>query len=74
MTEFCVALFYSNSHALRAEKLAKKAGFKVKVIPTPRHLSSDCGFALRCDEDDVPAIQGIMDGDSVEYDRIEKVG
>lgn len=42
-----VALFHTTSSALRAEKLAKRAGLVVKLIPTPRHLSSDCGIALR---------------------------
>lgn len=44
---FGVALFYTTSSALRAEKVLKQAGLAVKLIPTPRQLSSDCGMALR---------------------------
>jgi hypothetical protein len=33
--------------ALLAEKLLKKKGIEYKLIPVPRHLSSDCGVCLR---------------------------
>jgi hypothetical protein len=42
-----VVLFHTTSSALRAEKIVQKAGLEVKLIPTPRELSSDCGIALR---------------------------
>lgn len=42
-----VVLFQSISSALRAEKLLKKEGIAYKLIPVPRHLSSDCGICLR---------------------------
>jgi len=45
--QFGVALFHSTQSAIRAEKALKEAGLEVKMIPTPRHLSSDCGLALR---------------------------
>ena len=42
-----VILFHSTSGALRAEKLLKKEGIAYKIIPVPRHLSSDCGVCIR---------------------------
>ena len=42
-----VILFASTHFAIRAEKLAKAKGLTVKLIPVPRHLSSDCGVCLR---------------------------
>jgi len=42
-----VVLFQSISSALRAEKLLKKEGIAYKLIPVPRHLSSDCGICIR---------------------------
>lgn len=45
--EFHVALFTSVSHALMAEKILKKAGIPCRLIPVPRHISSDCGVCLR---------------------------
>jgi len=42
-----VFLFPSIHFALRAEKLMKEKGIPHKLIPVPRHLSSDCGVCLR---------------------------
>jgi hypothetical protein len=42
-----VILFPSIHFALRAEKLVKEKGISHKLIPVPRHLSSDCGVCLR---------------------------
>jgi len=44
---YAVALFQSISRALLAEKLLKKKGIEYKLIPVPRHLSSDCGVCIR---------------------------
>ena len=46
-----VVLFHTTSSALRAEKILQKDGLTVKLIPTPRELSSDCGIALRFEWD-----------------------
>jgi hypothetical protein len=42
-----VILFHSVHHALRSEKILKKKGLPHKLIPVPRHISSDCGVCLR---------------------------
>ena len=47
MNEFGVVLFHTTSAALRGEKVLQRAGLTVKLIPTPREFSSDCGLALR---------------------------
>lgn len=65
-----VLLFYSTSGAIRAEKLAKEVGLKIKLIPVPRHLSSDCGVCLRCESSDVERLQGILDASRVEFEEI----
>ncbi len=46
MNSFGVVLFHTSSAALRAEKTLKGAGLAVRLVPTPRELSSDCGIAL----------------------------
>lgn len=58
---FGVVLFPSISHALVAEKRLKVEGIAFKLIPVPRHLSSDCGVCLRFpweERDRVVAILG----------------
>lgn len=50
MTEqetFHVVLFLSVSHALKAERLLKKTEIPTKLIPVPKHISSDCGVCIR---------------------------
>jgi len=45
--EYHVILFDSVHHALRSEKILKELGIPHKLIPVPRHISSDCGVCLR---------------------------
>lgn len=40
-------LFDATQAAIRAEKVLKRAGFLLKLIPVPRELSSDCGVCVR---------------------------
>ena len=47
MIEYSVVLFHSTAHAIRAERVLLRAGFTIKMIPTPRQISTDCGLALR---------------------------
>ncbi len=68
--EYNVVLFDSTNHAIRAEKVAKKEGLKVKLIPVPRHLSSDCGTALRFLIEDNPAITQVFEQKKVPYSNI----
>lgn len=42
-----VVLFYSTSGVLIAEKILKRERIDYKLIPVPRHISSDCGICLR---------------------------
>ena len=46
-TAYAVLILSSTSHALRAERVLAGAGIACKLIPVPRHLSSDCGVCLR---------------------------
>ena len=47
MSRYAVILVPTTSHAIQAERVLKRAGLDAKLIPTPRHLSSDCGSAVR---------------------------
>ena len=65
MVEYSVALFDSTSHVLRSEKLLGLAGVRVKMIPTPRQLSSDCGMAIRFDREESDRVVAIQSENSV---------
>ncbi len=47
MIKLGVLLFPSIHFVLRAEKLMNGKGLTIKVIPVPRHLSSNCGVCLQ---------------------------
>ena len=65
MTEFSVVLFHSTAHAIRAEKVLVQSGFEIKMIPTPRQLSSDCGMALRFDRQEERGVAKALKGKNV---------
>ncbi len=73
MTEYGVILFHTTSSAMRAEKLLAKEGFVVKLIPTPREFSSDCGVALRFDWTQCQQIKMILDVEGIEIAGIHQV-
>ena len=71
MNRFQVILVHTTSHAIQAEQVLKRAGLDVKLVPTPRHLSSDCGSALRILEREQTSCVDALYGAGVPFDRIE---
>ncbi len=51
---------------MRAEKVLKKGGVTVKLIPTPREYSSDCGMAVRFNVQDMDAVRVLLEQARVE--------
>ena len=47
MGEQGVVLFFTIHAVFRLQKALQERGVDCQPIPTPRHLSSDCGTALR---------------------------
>jgi hypothetical protein len=66
MNPYGVVLFHTTSSAMRAEKTLLRGGLEIKMIPTPRQFSSDCGIALRFDRTMTPAVQEMLDAARVE--------
>ena len=73
MTGYGVVLFHTTSSALRAEKLLIKEGYAVKLIPTPRELSSDCGIALRFNWNQQQQVRSVLESAVVEIDSIHSL-
>jgi hypothetical protein len=71
--EYAVVLFHSTQGAIKAERVLVRADVAVKLIPTPRQLSSDCGTALRCAWADMDAVIAALQAAQVEYDSVHKV-
>ncbi len=57
---YCVALFDSVSHVMKAEKLLKEAGVQYKIIPVPKSISSDCGVCVRFLPEQKEAIMEVL--------------
>ncbi len=73
MTAYGVALFYTTSSVMRAEKLLIKKGFPIKLIPTPREFSSDCGIALRFDWNQHDQVKTLLEAERVEIAAIHQM-
>ncbi|TET37939.1 MAG: DUF3343 domain-containing protein [Planctomycetota bacterium] len=65
-----VILVQSTTHAIRIEKLLKKAELQVKLVPVPRHLSSDCGVAVRILADERNRCEEILSENSTPFEQI----
>ena len=71
--KYTVLLVHSTSHALRAEKVLAEAGIPCKLIPVPRHLSSDCGVCVRIERaDQETALQALEDA-RVEIEGVHEI-
>ena len=73
MNIYGVVLFYTTSAAMRAEKILMKENLAVKLIPTPRELSSDCGIALRFDWKQAESARNALDEARVETAGIHQI-
>jgi len=73
MPEFSVILFHSNNHSIRMSNILKKKGIEHKMIPVPRHLSSDCGYCVRIKSSDRETVLKIIEENEVEFDKIEEI-
>ncbi len=71
MDGYGVILTFSTGHSVRAEKVLGTAGIGTKMIPVPRHISSDCGSAIRIKAEDRETALGILESNGVPYDRYE---
>jgi len=71
-TTYYVVLFRSVSHTLLAEKLFKKNKVSYKIIPVPRHISSDCGVCIRFNPDSENDVKKMLT-DHVEFEAIRRL-
>lgn len=57
---YSAVLFKSVNQTMWADKLLKEQGIPHKLIPVPRHISSDCGVCLRIDSDQEERIRTVL--------------
>ena len=73
MIQYGVVLFHTTSSAMRAEKLLLRENIALKLIPTPREFSSDCGIALRFEWSQYEQVKVILEAARVEIDTIHEL-
>lgn len=56
----CLAVFNSTHRAMKAEGLLKRMGQPILLIPAPRALQTDCGLALRFDNEQLRLILALL--------------
>jgi len=71
MMAYSVILFHSNNNAIWTKKVLKKEGIFHKLIPVPRHLSSDCGYSVKIENTDVEKVNSILLSTGIEFNSIE---
>jgi hypothetical protein len=67
--QYSVMLFKAVSYVLKAEKILKKEGLPHKLIPVPKHISSDCGICLRFE----PPIQSKIEAALLNNVEVEEI-
>ena len=70
MNGYGVLLFHTTSSAFRAEKILMQAGLAIRLFPTPRELSSDCGVACRFPWEQVELVRSLLESEQVEIASI----
>lgn len=65
-----VIVFHTTSAAIKADKVLRQTSFATKLVPTPRHLSSDCGLAIRFNWIDKDGVAATLAAQSVEISAI----
>ncbi len=71
--QYAVILVYSTSYALRAEKVLQRAGIPCKLIPVPRHLSSDCGVCVRVQRSRLEPVLEALEAAQVEINQVHEI-
>ncbi|MCL6431112.1 MAG: DUF3343 domain-containing protein [Anaerolineae bacterium] len=62
-----VVLFDSVQAAIQAEHAARAEGIAAKLIPVPRHLSTDCGMALRIPRSEELQVRALLERLGIAY-------
>jgi len=70
---YAVILVDSTGHALRIEKILLSKGMTCKLIPVPRHLSSDCGVCVRILKSDMETIRTLLNKHQIHDPEIEAI-
>ena len=66
-TQYGIVLFDTTQAAIKAEKALDKEGIRIKLIPVPRHISSNCGISLRFDLSVASRVKSVLVRENVPF-------
>ncbi len=72
-SDYAVVLVPSTNHAMRLEKLLRQADIPCKMIPVPRHISSDCGACIRILRQDMDAVHRVVAAAHIDIEGIQAI-
>jgi hypothetical protein len=58
--EYGIILFDTTQAAIKAEKVLMSSGISIKLIPVPRHISHNCGIAIRFELNFIDKIRSVL--------------
>jgi hypothetical protein len=67
-----VVTFYASHHAVRAEKVLTKQGYRVLLVPGPREISPNCGVALQFPYAAVEQVRDLLIRNRVQFEAIHQ--
>ena len=70
MADKLVITFSSTHQALKAEDIFKELQLDFELIPTPREISAECGFALLVNDNDSAEIKETCDMSNIRFSGI----
>lgn len=65
-------LVYTTSSAFESENILQNLGIPIKLVPTPREFSSDCGISVWFKTQNIKIIKSALDSARIEYEIVEK--
>jgi 3-deoxy-D-manno-octulosonic-acid transferase len=71
--QYAVIIVYSTSHAMQIEKLLQEKEIACKLIPVPRHISSDCGVCIRVRRANIEVARQTVADAAIEIDDIYEI-
>lgn len=73
MNVCCYITFPTVFFALQAEALLKEKPYKFKMVPVPRVISTSCGTALRCSDQDIEIITTLFQENRVKWETVHRL-
>ncbi|MFA8450391.1 MAG: DUF3343 domain-containing protein [Bacteroidales bacterium] len=68
-----ILIFKSIRQVIKAEKFCLSSNLNHRIIPVPRHISSECGMCIIVDEEEMQTLTVYLNNNQIEY-RVEEKG